>query len=327
MSCYDPESKLEVVTQDGYCACYVTIGASGENCEGRGLFNATWFAILAVIVGGSCTFFIVKLLWIFMKLHAAKAFSMKKASNIAFVYCLVSVFGIWMYQWSCFMCAVNAGPFELLADRTRPLGVALALIFVILCGFQITVVWMKLALKSQAKGGALEKKVLRIMLAVRITQGVVVSICAFSMISGIITIMRLFSVVMCLALGIFFHFGGNMLAEILMPKEDTTIEKAVWEKRAEPAKKVLWTASRLKVIITLFAFLIVLSSVAGLVSADPTKALTGGVLFQVNMVNACFAFHVVIDYLSFGVRKTLSGGKVTSFGPGTTATSKSTTVE
>ena len=69
------------------------------------------------------------------------------------------------------MCAVNAGPFELLADRTRPLGVALALIFVILCGFQITVVWMKLALKSQAKGGALEKKVLRIMLAVRITQG------------------------------------------------------------------------------------------------------------------------------------------------------------
>ena len=50
-SCFDPESLLEVVTQEGYCDCYVTVGATGDDCQGRESFNATWFAGTALIVG------------------------------------------------------------------------------------------------------------------------------------------------------------------------------------------------------------------------------------------------------------------------------------
>ena len=266
-----------------------------------------------------------KLLMIFVKLKAAGAFSMQKASNVAFIYCFLAVFGIFIYQFSCFMCAANLGPFALFADSIRPLGVAMGLVFMILCGFQITVVWMKLALSTQAKGGALEKKINKIMLCVRITQGLVIAVVAFSMISGVITIMRLFTTLMGLMLGIFFHFGGNMLGKILMPKEDPTIEKSVFEKRAEPAKKVLQTAGRLRLMMILFAFLIVLSSVAGVVSADPNKSLVGGILFQINFFNAVLVFWNLIDYLSFGVRKVLKSGKVASFGAATTA--NTTTVD
>ncbi|GMH78680.1 hypothetical protein TrST_g5097 [Triparma strigata] len=324
-SCYNSETLLEVVTEEGYCDCYVTVGADGEDCQGRGLFNAIWFGGCAFIITCMQAFMVGKLLMIFVKLKAAGAFSMQKASNVAFIYCFLAVFGIFIYQFSCFMCAANLGPFALFADSIRPLGVAMGLVFMILCGFQITVVWMKLALSTQAKGGALEKKINKIMLCVRITQGLVIAVVAFSMISGIITIMRLFTTLMGLMLGIFFHFGGNMLGKILMPKEDPTIEKSVFEKRAEPAKKVLQTAGRLRVMMILFAVLIVLSSVAGLVSADPNKSLVGGILFQINFFNAVLVFWNLIDYLSFGVRKVLKSGKVASFGAATTA--NTTTVD
>ncbi len=117
-----------------------------------------------------------------------------------------------------------------------------------------------------------------------------------------------------------------MLGGLLMPKEDPTIEASVWEKRAEPAKKVLYASRRLRVMMIAFAILIAGSSVAGLVSADPNKALTGAILFQMNMlINACGVFYIVVDYLSFGVRKVLKTGKVASFGNATTT--KSTVVE
>ena len=98
---------------------------------------------------------------------------------------------------------------------------------------------MKLALSTQKRGGETEKKIKQVILAVRCIQGLVILVVLASLALGLITIMRFFSVIMALVLGTFFHFGGNMLAKILMPKEDPTIEVAVWEKRAEPAKKIL----------------------------------------------------------------------------------------
>ncbi|GMH73754.1 hypothetical protein TL16_g06274 [Triparma laevis f. inornata] len=324
-SCYNAETLMEVVTEEGYCDCYVTVGADGDDCQGRGLFNAIWFGGTSLIVAISLTIGLLHLTTIFIKLNMAKAFSLKKASNVAFMYLFAAAFGICIYQWSCFMCAANAGNFELFADKLRPMGVAFGLVFMILCGFQITVVWMKLALKSQAKGGALEKKINRILLVVRFTQALVVTVVALSIITGIITIMRLFSVLMTLVLGIFFHFGGNMLGDLLMPKPDATIEPSVWEKRAEPAKKVLSTARKLRFMMFVFGILIVSSSIAGLVSAEPSKALAGGIIFQLNFFNALGIFMTVTDYLKFGVRKVLSTGKVANFW--SAMTTKTTTVD
>ena len=196
---------------------------------------------------------------------------------------------------------------------------AFALVFVLMCGFQITVVWMKLALSTQKKGSATENKIKRIILCVRCMQCLVFVVVAISIVSGVIAIMFFFSVFMSLVLGIFFHFGGNMLGRILMPKPDPTIEPAVFEKRAEPANKVLKTASILRICTAAFGVLILVSSALGLTSADADKALVGAIVYQLNMMNAGFLFFVVKDYLSFGVRKVLKSGKVASFGAATTA--------
>ena len=103
-----------------------------------------------------------------------------------------------------------------------------------------------------------------------------------------------------------------------MPKEDPTIEATVWEKRAEPAKKVLLTAHRMRFQAAIFGVLIIVSAVLGLVNSDASKSFFAAFVFQINMFNALGLFYVAIDYLSYGVRKVLKSGKVASFGAKTT---------
>jgi len=242
-SCFDPVTENEVAATTGYCNCYVTLGASGSDCQDRSIANATFFSVSSILIFAALISLLVRLTHIFVKLHKAKAFSMKKASNVAFVYLWIAIFGIALYEFSAFMGSTNTGSYEMWVDKFRPLGVALGMVFVLMCGFQITVVWMKLALSTQKKGGETEKKIKRVILSVRCIQGLVVLVVLASLASGLITIMRYFAVLMAIVLGAFFHFGGNMLGAILMPKEDPTIEAAVFEKRAEPAKKSLPSSS------------------------------------------------------------------------------------
>eukprot|EP00518_Triparma_eleuthera_P010920 CAMPEP_0182473508 /NCGR_PEP_ID=MMETSP1319-20130603/24041_1 /TAXON_ID=172717 /ORGANISM="Bolidomonas pacifica, Strain RCC208" /LENGTH=305 /DNA_ID=CAMNT_0024674321 /DNA_START=308 /DNA_END=1225 /DNA_ORIENTATION=+ len=295
------------------------MGASGSDCQDRSIANATFFSVSSILIFAALISLLVRLTLIFVKLHKAKAFSMKKASNVAFVYLWIAIFGIALYEFSAFMGSTNTGSYEMWVDKFRPLGVALGMVFVLMCGFQITVVWMKLALSTQKKGGETEKKIKRVILSVRCIQGLVVLVVLASLASGLITIMRYFAVLMAIVLGAFFHFGGNMLGAILMPKEDPTIEAAVFEKRAEPAKKVYQAAARMRFSAAFFGLLIVASAAIGLVSSDKDKALNGAILLQINFVNAWYLFFTVLDYLSFGVRKVLKSGKVASFGAKTTS--------
>mmetsp|Transcript_7283 Transcript_7283/g.15154 ORF Transcript_7283/g.15154 Transcript_7283/m.15154 type:complete len:382 (-) Transcript_7283:31-1176(-) len=321
-NCYT-EDGMEVAPPlspgPGQCECYVTFGSSGPDCQDRALTNALWFSVTSMILFLTLCYLLGSLNIIFIKLISAKAFSMKKASNVAFIYLYAAIFGIALYQIAAFMASTNTGSYALWVDVVRPLGVALALVFFLMCGFQITVVWMKLALSTQKKGGETEKKIKRVILSVRCIQGLVVLVVLASLASGLITIMRYFAVLMAIVLGVFFHFGGNMLGAILMPKEDPTIEAAVFEKRAEPAKKVYQAAARMRFSAAFFGLLIVASAAVGLVSSDKDKALNGAILLQINFVNAWYLFFTVLDYLSFGVRKVLKSGKVASFGAKTTS--------
>eukprot|EP00518_Triparma_eleuthera_P009787 CAMPEP_0182472342 /NCGR_PEP_ID=MMETSP1319-20130603/22008_1 /TAXON_ID=172717 /ORGANISM="Bolidomonas pacifica, Strain RCC208" /LENGTH=384 /DNA_ID=CAMNT_0024673009 /DNA_START=64 /DNA_END=1215 /DNA_ORIENTATION=- len=320
-NCYT-EDGMEVAPPlspgPGQCECYVTFGSSGPDCQDRALTNALWFSVTSMILFLTLCYLLGSLNIIFIKLISAKAFSMKKASNVAFIYLYAAIFGIALYQIAAFMASTNTGSYALWVDVVRPLGVALALVFFLMCGFQITVVWMKLALSTQKKGGETENKIHRIILCARCIQCLVILVVASSIATGVIAIMFFFSVVMSVVLGVFFHFGGNMLGGILMPKPDATIEPSVWEKRAEPAKKVLRTAGILRFSAPGFGLLILVSSILGLTNADASKSLTGAIVYQLNMVNATSSFYVVKDYLSYGVRKVLKSGKVASFGAGTT---------
>mmetsp|Transcript_7284 Transcript_7284/g.15156 ORF Transcript_7284/g.15156 Transcript_7284/m.15156 type:complete len:382 (-) Transcript_7284:31-1176(-) len=321
-NCYT-EDGMEVAPPlspgPGQCECYVTFGSSGPDCQDRALTNALWFSVTSMILFLTLCYLLGSLNIIFIKLISAKAFSMKKASNVAFIYLYAAIFGIALYQIAAFMASTNTGSYALWVDVVRPLGVALALVFFLMCGFQITVVWMKLALSTQKKGGETENKIHRIILCARCIQCLVILVVASSIATGVIAIMFFFSVVMSVVLGVFFHFGGNMLGAILMPKEDPTIEAAVFEKRAEPAKKVYQAAARMRFSAAFFGLLIVASAAVGLVSSDKDKALNGAILLQINFVNAWYLFFTVLDYLSFGVRKVLKSGKVASFGAKTTS--------
>ena len=88
-SCFDPDTENEVTTTTGYCNCYVTMGGSGSDCQERSIFNATFFSVSSILIFFSLVSLLVRLALIFAKLHKAKAFSMKKASNVAFAYLFV----------------------------------------------------------------------------------------------------------------------------------------------------------------------------------------------------------------------------------------------
>ena len=107
----------------GHCDCYVTFGGSGSDCQDRNIPNATWFSVTSMGIFLVLCYLLGSLNIIFFKLHSAKAFSMKKASNIAFLYLYAAIFGIALYQISAFMASTNTGSFELWVDMLRPLGV------------------------------------------------------------------------------------------------------------------------------------------------------------------------------------------------------------
>ena len=137
-SCFDPDTEIEVATTKGYCNCYVTMGASGSDCQGRGIANATFFAVTSMLIFLAMLGLLGRLNLIFYKLHKAKAFSMKKASNVAFVYLYAAIFGIALYEISAFMGSTNTGSYEMWVDGFRPLGVAIGMVFVLMCGFQVS---------------------------------------------------------------------------------------------------------------------------------------------------------------------------------------------
>jgi len=140
-------------------------------------------------------------------------------------------------------------------------------------------------------------------------------------------LMRLWTFVMGITLSSFFWFGGKKLAVLLMPKaQGQTDSDEKYKTMCEPANAILKTSRLMAGSFVLYLMLGGGAS-AMLTSQDPAKANVGMCMYLCSLY-VCMTMlkFGILNYVKFGVRKTLKKGKEAGFGSATTTMSSASSV-
>ena len=260
---------------------------------------------------------------IIRQLYLCKALDIKKPGNLTLVFIVPTTVFLCLYQFGLLMANVNADAHAFFVDVIRRVSTAMLVLFLQLASLQIAITWITIGGTAGKKGVKFENYPPNIKIALRVCRAfkylTVVVIFVFGGL-GMTQFLRLYTFVQFFAISVFYWFGSNALAKMLIPARDGMSDEK-YEQMSAPGNAIKKCGRKCSSLGFMYLFLQGAASTS-IQSADKSKGVTGIVLFEVGLFVGIILFEAIVEYCKFGVRKTLAKGKDAGWGANTAVTTQ-----